>query len=65
MRTMMSIALMGACLTGVYASEPGAESGGIQWFATLKTARAEAERTGRPILLISGAPHCAGVSGIW
>jgi hypothetical protein len=50
---------------------PGAEAAGesvpagIQWFATLKSARDEAERTGRPILLISGTPHCAGISGIW
>ena len=26
---------------------------------------ATAERTGRPILFVSAAPHCAGVSGIW
>ena len=39
--------------------------GGIQWFATLESARAEAKRTGRPILLVSAAPHCSGVSGIW
>ncbi len=38
---------------------------GIQWFATLASARAEAARTGRPIFLVSAAPHCAGVSGIW
>ena len=40
-------------------------AGGIQWFATLESARAEAKRTGRPILLVSAAPHCSGVSGIW
>jgi Spy/CpxP family protein refolding chaperone len=40
-------------------------AGGIQWFATLESARAEARRTGRPILLVSAAPHCSGVSGIW
>ena len=37
----------------------------IQWFATLKAGLAEAQRTGKPILLVSAAPHCAGVSGIW
>ena len=41
------------------------DDGGIQWFATWDSARAEATRTGRPILLVSAAPHCAGVSGIW
>jgi Spy/CpxP family protein refolding chaperone len=40
-------------------------TGGIQWFATLESARAEAKRTGRPLLLVSAAPHCSGVSGIW
>ena len=39
--------------------------GGIQWFATLDAGIAEAQRTGRPILFLSAAPHCAGVSGIW
>jgi hypothetical protein len=40
-------------------------SGGIQWFPTWEAGKAEAERTGRPILFVSAAPHCAGVSGIW
>jgi hypothetical protein len=39
--------------------------GGIQWFPTWDAGVAEASRTGRPILLVSAAPHCAGVSGIW
>jgi hypothetical protein len=38
---------------------------GIQWFATWQSGLNEARRTGRPILLVSAAPHCAGVSGIW
>lgn len=37
----------------------------IQWFATLESAKTEALRTGRPILAISGTPHCSGISGIW
>jgi hypothetical protein len=37
----------------------------IQWFATLSRGLAEAERTGKPILFCSAAPHCAGVSGMW
>jgi hypothetical protein len=39
--------------------------GGIQWFATWESGLREARRTNRPILLVSAAPHCAGVSGIW
>jgi len=39
--------------------------GGIQWFATLESGLREAQRTGQPILFVSAAPHCAGVSGVW
>lgn len=38
---------------------------GVQWFATLERGRAEAERTGQPILFLAAAPHCGGISGIW
>jgi hypothetical protein len=41
------------------------EAGGIQWFATWESGLREAKRTGRPILLVSAAPHCAGVPGVW
>jgi Spy/CpxP family protein refolding chaperone len=37
----------------------------IAWFTELKQGLAEAKRAGKPILLVSAAPHCAGVSGIW
>ena len=37
----------------------------IAWYGTLQSGLAEAERSGRPILLVSGAPQCLGVSGIW
>jgi hypothetical protein len=37
----------------------------IQWFATWNSGLAEAQRSGRPILLVAAAPHCAGVSGTW
>ena len=37
----------------------------IQWFGTLDRGLAEARRTGKPILLVSGAPHCSGVPGMW
>ncbi len=38
---------------------------GIAWFGTLKSVLVEAERTGKPILLVSAAPHCHNISGIW
>jgi len=37
----------------------------IAWYGTLKDGLAEAKRSGRPILFVSGAPQCLGVSGIW
>lgn len=37
----------------------------VQWFATLERGLAEAKRTGQPILFLTAAPHCGGVSGIW
>lgn len=37
----------------------------IPWIPTWAAGKAEALRTGKPILLVSAAPHCAGVSGIW
>jgi hypothetical protein len=43
----------------------GDASAGIQWFATWESGLREARQSGRPILLVSAAPHCAGVSGIW
>ena len=38
---------------------------GIAWFGTWAGGLAEAERTGRPILLMSAAPQCHGVPGMW
>lgn len=38
---------------------------GIHWYATLPRGLKEADRTGTPILFVSGNPSCAGVSGMW
>jgi hypothetical protein len=58
-----------------YAQRPGppgspsgpipSAQGGIVWYGSLRQGVAEAKRTNRPILLISAAPHCHNVSGIW
>ena len=37
----------------------------IAWFGTMDAGRAAAEKTGRPILLVSAAPHCRAVPGVW
>jgi Spy/CpxP family protein refolding chaperone len=46
-------------------ARPARPAAGIQWYATWESGVREAQRTGRPILLVSAAPHCAGVSGCW
>lgn len=38
---------------------------GIAWIPTWKQALAEARQTGKPILLMAGAPSCGGVPGVW
>ncbi len=37
----------------------------IAWFGIWEDAVAEAQRSGRPILLMSAAPSCSGVPGMW
>ncbi|MCH2180057.1 MAG: hypothetical protein MK106_14765 [Mariniblastus sp.] len=38
---------------------------GIIWFGVLQDGLAQAQITQRPILLLSAAPQCAGVPGMW
>jgi opacity protein-like surface antigen len=56
-----------ACISTVAVLASAADSvpPRIAWYGTLSSGLAEAERSGRPILLVSGAPQCLGVSGIW
>jgi len=37
----------------------------IAWHGTWESARKVAAATGRPILLLSAAPHCGLVPGMW
>ena len=41
------------------------EGNRIAWHGTLEAARAEAKRTGKPILFVSAAPHCGLTPGVW
>jgi hypothetical protein len=38
---------------------------GIAWYGSWEVGLAEAKRTQRPILLMSAAPQCHGVPGMW
>ena len=57
--------VLGACLFCVASANAQAPSAGIAWYGVWEDALQEARRTNRPILLISAAPHCHNVSGIW
>jgi len=48
-------------------SVPGSKQvvSGIAWFGVLEDGLEQAKRTGKPILLISAAPQCSGVPGMW
>ncbi len=37
----------------------------IAWYGTLDAGLAEAKRLNRPILLLSAAPHCHQIPGVW
>jgi len=37
----------------------------IAWHGTWQGGLAEAKRTGKPILLVSAAPQCHNVPGVW
>jgi hypothetical protein len=37
----------------------------IQWYPTWDSGLRAARENGKPILLVSAAPHCAGIPGIW
>ncbi|MFT7631661.1 MAG: hypothetical protein ACI87E_002700 [Mariniblastus sp.] len=38
---------------------------GIAWYGVLADGVAEAKATNRPIFLMSAAPQCAGIPGMW
>ena len=74
MRRQLTTLALAAALSTCFVSSAGADESPamtpgpepkIQWFGTWKAAKAEAARTGRPILLTSAAPQCKGAPGIW
>lgn len=68
MRSALFALIVSIIAAPVPAQPPGpipSAQGGIVWYGNLRAGLAEAKRTNRPILLISAAPHCHNVSGIW
>ena len=44
---------------------PDSIPSGIAWYGVLTDGIAEAKATNRPIMILSAAPQCAGVPGMW
>ncbi|MBX9685484.1 MAG: hypothetical protein K2X27_02205 [Candidatus Obscuribacterales bacterium] len=62
---MISRILMLLIFLALSANSAFAESEGIAWIPTWQQAFAEASKTHKPIFLLSAAPQCAGIPGIW
>ena len=60
-----TIALLLLPLATTLAAPPANAAERIAWYSSVKQGLAVAKTTGRPILLVSAAPHCHGISGIW
>ena len=61
--------LIAAIFLGAIALAPAQEDsvkhGKIAWHGTWQGGLAEAQRTGKPIMLVSGVPQCHSVPGVW
>lgn len=59
--------LLSLCLAAVSGSVVQAQTitPRVAWYGRLADGLAEAKRSNRPILLLSAAPQCEGVPGIW
>lgn len=55
---------IGLVIMGVRSADASSEEG-IAWIPTINQGLTEARRLNKPVMLISAAPACAGVSGIW
>jgi hypothetical protein len=64
-RTLTSAAGGFAALIIATSAAAGEIAPRIAWYGTLESGLAAAQDKQRPILLITGAPHCHGVPGIW
>jgi len=61
----IALGLLGSQSAIAQSASPPKSDAIIPYYATLDRGLAEAKRTGKPILFVSAAPHCAGVSGMW
>ncbi len=65
MKRLSYVACVGL-ITGLLPTITSAElPSGIHWYGILDDGLAAARQLERPILLVSAAPQCAGISGMW
>ncbi len=62
---MLKKSLLPVLATIVLATVATAASPKIAWYGKLEDGLAEAKRSNRPILLVSAAPQCQNVAGMW
>ena len=72
MMMVRSTLLAGAFLAATFISnaqaeapKAGAKAEKIAWHGTWKGGLTEAQRTGKPIMLVSAVPQCHSVPGVW
>lgn len=65
MTALVALGLLSSQAASAQSASPPKSDAIIPYYATLDRGLAEAKRTGKPILFVSAAPHCAGVSGMW
>lgn len=71
LRIHTTIVLFVSIISNSYGASPNIEvrdetlKPKIAWYGQLNDGLAEAKRSGRPILLVSAAPQCQNVSGMW
>ncbi|MEM7165387.1 MAG: hypothetical protein AAF581_07985 [Planctomycetota bacterium] len=75
----LALSALGLLNSHSWAQPPGGGRGGpprpervepqagarIAWYGTVAGGLAEAKRLQRPVLLVSAAPHCRQVPGVW
>lgn len=64
MRILICLALTTSVSSSCAQGKPEIPSG-IAWHGVLTDGLADAKATNRPIMLLSAAPQCAGVPGMW
>jgi len=63
-QSLIAVVFLGAVALAPAQKDSG-KHGKIAWHGTWKGGLAEAQRTDKPILLISGVPQCHSVPGVW